>query len=122
MERLVRMAAALHHAGSAGVTAEKLWEIAGFADRADPGSQTARDLRHLRDAGWQIDQIDDPDGFVHREPEGETFDFDALDRMLGEAAGGAEPGKGQHVDMDKGKDEAADKDKGSDEDKGDSDR
>ena len=60
----MRMAAALHHAGSAGVSAEKLWEIAGFADRADPGSQTARDLRHLRDAGWQIDQIDDPDGSV----------------------------------------------------------
>lgn len=32
--------------------------------------------------------LDDPDGFVHREPAEEAFDFDALDRMLGEAARG----------------------------------
>ncbi|MBY8888260.1 zinc-dependent metalloprotease [Streptomyces sp. PTM05] len=31
--------------------------------------------------------LDDPDGFVHREAE-EAFDFDALDRMLGDAARG----------------------------------
>lgn len=60
----MRIAAVLHHAGSAGVPAERLWEIAGFADRADPGSQTGRDLRHLRVAGWQIDEVDDPDGSV----------------------------------------------------------
>jgi putative hydrolase len=30
--------------------------------------------------------LDDPDGFVHREPGGEGFDFDALDRMLDEAS------------------------------------
>lgn len=39
--------------------------------------------------------LDDPDGFVHREPEpeGEGIDFDALDKMLGEAAG-EDDGKG----------------------------
>ncbi|AEW96419.1 MULTISPECIES: zinc-dependent metalloprotease [Streptomycetaceae] len=32
--------------------------------------------------------LDDPDGFVHRETGDEAFDFDALDKMLGEAAEG----------------------------------
>lgn len=32
--------------------------------------------------------LDDPDGFVHRDAGGEEFDFDALDRMLGDAAPG----------------------------------
>ncbi len=32
--------------------------------------------------------LDDPDGFVHRESDDEEFDFAALDKMLGEAASG----------------------------------
>jgi putative hydrolase len=39
------------------------------------------------------DDLDDPDGFVHREAV-DSFDFDALDKMLGEAAEGRESGEG----------------------------
>ena len=60
----MRIAAVLHHAGSDGVPAAKLWRAAGFEDHQDPGSQTDRDLRFLRSAGWQIDRVDDPDGSV----------------------------------------------------------
>lgn len=56
MERLVRMAAALRAAGSAGVSGEKLADLAEFhgAGRAD---QVARELRQLNNQGWQIDNI-----------------------------------------------------------------
>ncbi|WP_343995709.1 WYL domain-containing protein [Nocardioides dubius] len=56
MERLVRMAAALRAAGTGGVTAERLAELAEFggAGRLD---QVARELRHLNHQGWQIDNI-----------------------------------------------------------------
>ena len=57
MERLVRLATVLHHAGRAGVDSTRLIEIAGFADGKDPGSQLIRELRHLRNLGWQIDSI-----------------------------------------------------------------
>ncbi|MGW7055183.1 zinc-dependent metalloprotease [Streptomyces sp. NPDC054887] len=47
-----------------------------------------------RDALWEhpdmlptADDLDDPDGFVHRE----QMDFSELDKMLGEAAGGSAP-------------------------------
>jgi predicted DNA-binding transcriptional regulator YafY len=57
MERLVRLAVVLHRAGPEGVPAETLITVAGFAGRADPGSQLAREIRHLREVGWQIDNI-----------------------------------------------------------------
>ncbi|MGW1493769.1 zinc-dependent metalloprotease [Streptomyces sp. NPDC002402] len=48
--------------------------------------------------------LDDPDGFVHRE----QLDFSELDKMLGEAAGGSKP----NLDKDLGKDDdEGDKDK-----------
>lgn len=50
-----------------------------------------------RDALWEhpdmlptADDLDDPDGFVHRE----QLDFSELDKMLGEAASGPDLGKG----------------------------
>lgn len=57
MERLVRLASALHHAGKDGVDATRLEEIAGFAGGADPSSQLGREFRHLRAQGWQIDNV-----------------------------------------------------------------
>lgn len=56
MERLVRLAAVLHRAGTRGVPATNLAAIAGF-DGADPVSQLGREFRHLRALGWQIDSI-----------------------------------------------------------------
>jgi hypothetical protein len=50
MERLVRLAAALHRAGKRGVPATNLIEIAGF-DGVDATSQLTREFRHLRDLG-----------------------------------------------------------------------
>ncbi|MDH6141703.1 putative hydrolase [Kitasatospora sp. GP30] len=63
-----------------------------------------------RDALWQhpdmlptAADLDDPDGFVHRgdaEPGADGLDFDAIERLLGEAAGGgAEPGKTAQTDQ-----------------------
>ena len=57
MERLVRLAMVLHHAGPEGVPAATLVRVAGFEGGADPGSQLARELRHMRNVGWQIDNI-----------------------------------------------------------------
>lgn len=57
MERLVRLAAVLHKAGRDGVSADRLAAIAGFTGGADAGSQLARELRHLRNSGWQIDNV-----------------------------------------------------------------
>ncbi len=45
--------------------------------------------------------LDDPDGFVHREAGAEEFDFDALDKLLGEAAAGAAADAGR-ADSDSG--------------------
>jgi predicted DNA-binding transcriptional regulator YafY len=56
MERLVRIAATLQRAGKRGVPATNLMEIAGF-DGADASSQLIREFRHLRDMGWQIDNV-----------------------------------------------------------------
>jgi predicted DNA-binding transcriptional regulator YafY len=60
MERLVRLAMVLHHAGPDGVPAGTLVRVAGFEGGADPGSQLARELRHMRNVGWQIDNIAAP--------------------------------------------------------------
>ena len=69
-----------------------------------------------RDALWQhpdmlptAADLDDPDGFVHRDTAGGDeggFDFDALDKLLGEAAAGK--------DGTTGSDPGSDSDKGSD--------
>jgi len=56
MERLVRLATALHHAGRVGVPAERLFEVAGF-DGADPVTQLDREFKHLRALGWEITNI-----------------------------------------------------------------
>lgn len=60
MERLVRLAAVLHHAGERGVLGSELIRIAGFAGGADPGSQLAREFRHMRTVGWSIENIAEP--------------------------------------------------------------
>ncbi|MFD8383766.1 zinc-dependent metalloprotease [Streptomyces sp. NPDC059679] len=63
------------------------------------------------------EDLDDPDGFVHRE----QLDFSELDKMLGEAAGGEEDAKSDRKDDDSDlKDD--DKDSGEDGGKGDSGR
>lgn len=51
------MVVKLQDAGRDGLSAERLIRIAGFQDAADPGSALARELRHLRAAGWQIDSV-----------------------------------------------------------------
>ncbi|WP_181407450.1 WYL domain-containing protein [Nocardioides sambongensis] len=56
MERLVRIAAVLAAAGPAGVHRDRLLRLAGF-EGADPASQLSRELRHLTNQGWQIDNI-----------------------------------------------------------------
>ncbi len=58
MERLVRIAAVLKVAGDRGVSADKLVRVAGF-DGEEAMDQLARELRHLRNQGWQIDNIAD---------------------------------------------------------------
>lgn len=52
----MRLAAALHRAGSRGLPATNLIEIAGF-DGVDATSQLTREFRHLRNLGWQIESI-----------------------------------------------------------------
>jgi len=56
MERLVRLVSSLQRAGTRGVPANNLVEIAGFDD-GDPVSQLGREFRYLRALGWQIDNI-----------------------------------------------------------------
>lgn len=56
MQRLVRIMAVLDQAGQVGATRDQLIEVADYGD-ADPGTQLAKDLKHLRDQGWQIDNI-----------------------------------------------------------------
>jgi proteasome accessory factor B len=57
MERLVRLATALHHAGRVGMDAERLIKVAGFEGGADATSALTREFRHLRNLGWQIDNV-----------------------------------------------------------------
>ncbi|MEV5505968.1 zinc-dependent metalloprotease [Streptomyces orinoci] len=71
-----------------------------------------------RDALWEhpdmlptAADLDDPDGFVHRE----HLDFSELDKMLGEAAGGGRPKPGEPA---KGEDSAQDSAKGEEQGKG----
>ncbi len=56
MQRLMRIMAVLEQAGSSGATRDRLLAVAGYGD-ADPGSQLALDLKHLRSQGWQIDNV-----------------------------------------------------------------
>lgn len=57
MERLVRLATVLHHAGSVGATTRDLVKAAGFETGKDSTSALARELRHLRQLGWQIENV-----------------------------------------------------------------
>jgi predicted DNA-binding transcriptional regulator YafY len=57
MERLVRLASVLHHAGERGVPAANLLDVAGWSEAADGVSALKRDFRHLAALGWQIDNI-----------------------------------------------------------------
>ncbi|HET7683730.1 MAG TPA: WYL domain-containing protein [Marmoricola sp.] len=57
MERLVRLASVLHHAGSRGVAAPNLLDVAGWSDAKDGISALKRDFRYLSDLGWQIENI-----------------------------------------------------------------
>lgn len=59
MERLVRLATMLHHAGDRGVPVTNLLRAAGWEDAADGVSQLGRDFRHLAKLGWKIDNIAD---------------------------------------------------------------
>jgi hypothetical protein len=54
--------------------------------------------------------LDDPDGFVHRE----QMDFSELDKMLGEAASGGGLGDGPNLKKDDAKDAKDAKDDGND--------
>lgn len=60
MERLVRLATVLHHHGKHGVTAERLIQVAGFEGGKSPGDQLIREFRHLRELGWEIENIAEP--------------------------------------------------------------
>jgi len=57
MERLVRLASVLHNAGERGVAVQTLLAVAGFADAKDGTTQLTREFRHMRELGWQIDNI-----------------------------------------------------------------
>lgn len=59
MERLVRIAAVLSAHGDAGVPGEGLADVAGFEGEARM-DQLKRELRHLADQGWLIDNIAGP--------------------------------------------------------------
>lgn len=57
MERLVRIAALLQARAEAGVSAEALVRAAGFEGLADPGTQISREIRHLENQGWHIENL-----------------------------------------------------------------
>lgn len=57
MERLVRIAALLQARADAGVSAEALIRAAGFEGLADPGTQISREIRHLENQGWHIENL-----------------------------------------------------------------
>lgn len=66
MERLVRIAAALHVNRRLGVDGDTLAAVAGF-DGVDKMTQLKRELRHLENQGWQIENIAPPgDSAVYR--------------------------------------------------------
>lgn len=65
MERLVRIASVLSHAGPRGVPGSTLVEVAAFGGDKDPATQLNRDLDHLRAQGWVIDNIADPGEPAH---------------------------------------------------------
>lgn len=64
MERLVRIAAVLHARGKAGMSGEQLVDVAGFTGE-DAADQLAREIRHLRKQGWQIDNVAGPGQGAH---------------------------------------------------------
>lgn len=66
VERLFRLVVKLAEAGRDGLSAERLIRVAGFDPAAkDPGSQLTREFRHLRAAGWQIDNVAEDGGDGH---------------------------------------------------------
>jgi predicted DNA-binding transcriptional regulator YafY len=56
MQRLVRIMAVLEQEGSVGATRDRLLAVADYGD-ADPGTQLGRDLNHLRNQGWEIENV-----------------------------------------------------------------
>ena len=57
MERLVRIAAMLQAHPEHGVSGKVLEGVAGFAGGADPGTQLKREIRHLENQGWRIENL-----------------------------------------------------------------
>lgn len=57
MGRIVRIIAMLDNAGPVGIEAGRLIEAAADYGDADPATQLGRDLKHLRNQGWTIDNI-----------------------------------------------------------------
>lgn len=53
----MRLAAVLKHAGRVGVPADTLIDVAGFTGGKDASSALAREFRHLRNLGWQIENV-----------------------------------------------------------------
>ena len=67
MERLVRIAAMLQAFPEQGVSGERLAAVAGFSGGADPGTQLKREIRHLENQGWRIENIaESGEGAVYR--------------------------------------------------------
>lgn len=60
MERLVRIAAILQAHPETGVTGEQLISVAGFEGGRDAGTQLKRELGHLENQGWQIENVAGP--------------------------------------------------------------
>lgn len=65
MERLVRIAAMLQAHADAGVSGEVLSRVAGFEGGADAGTQIKREIRHLENQGWHIENIARPGEPAH---------------------------------------------------------
>lgn len=58
MQRLAQLLAVLDNAGTAGVTADRLVDVADYSgDPKHLKDQLSRDLRLLRTRGWQIDNV-----------------------------------------------------------------
>lgn len=53
----MRIAALLQARADAGVSAETLIRAAGFEGLADPGTQISREIRHLENQGWHIENL-----------------------------------------------------------------
>ena len=57
MRRLVRIMAVLDKAGAPGASAaQRLIEVAEYGEK-DPATQLGKDLKRLRQQGWQIDNV-----------------------------------------------------------------